>query len=328
MQEGPLMLTDLAENGMTALRIVRSALIADEIRLFDLRRPDGGDLPEFTAGSHIIVRTPNGLLRKYSLCNAPAERDRYSLAVKREADGRGGSRSLVDDARVDDELPVSVPRNSFGLVRSPGGYIFIAGGIGVTPIISMVRHLTASGSRNFRLLYCTRRPEATPFREELSVPELRGRVKIHHDEGDPEGMLDLWPVLEQPKGQHVYCCGPRSMMQGVRDMTGHWPASAVHFEAFTEPPRNAAADRAFTVRLARSGETIDVAAGVTILEALRAKGHVVPSSCESGTCGTCRTRLLGGEPDHRDLVLGDEERASDIMICVSRARSSELIIDR
>ncbi|MBO0764804.1 MAG: oxidoreductase [Hyphomicrobiaceae bacterium] len=320
--------TDSAENGMMPLRLVRSTLIADDIRLFEMRRLDGGELPEFTAGSHIVIRTPNGLLRKYSLCNAPTERDRYAIAVKREADGRGGSRSLVDESRVGDELLVSAPRNSFALVRSAGGYIFIAGGIGITPIMAMVRHLTASGPRNFRLFYCTRKPEATLFREQLSAPELRGRVKIHHDEGDPERMLDLWPVFEQPRGQHVYCCGPRSMMQAVRDMTGHWAASAVHFEAFTEPSRNVAEDRAFTVRLAQSGETIDVAAGVTILEALRGKGHVVPSSCESGTCGTCRTRLLGGEADHRDLVLTDDEKASNIMICVSRARSPELIIDR
>jgi phthalate 4,5-dioxygenase reductase subunit len=320
--------TDLTETGMLALKVVRSALIADEIRLFEMRRSDGGELPEFTAGSHITVRTPNGLLRKYSLCNAPAERDCYTFAVKREVDGRGGSRSLVDDARVGDELLVSTPRNNFGLVRSPGGYIFIAGGIGITPIMSMVQHLAVSGVHNFRLLYCTRTPAATPFREELSAPELRGRVKIHCDEGDPERMLDLWPVLEQPKGQHIYCCGPRSMMQAVRDMTGHWFASAVHFEAFTEPHRNAAEERVFTVRLARSGEAIDVAPGTTILEALRASGHVVPSSCESGTCGTCRTRLLGGDADHRDLVLTDDEKANNIMICVSRARSSELIIDR
>jgi phthalate 4,5-dioxygenase reductase subunit len=118
------------------------------------------------------------------------------------------------------------------------------------------------------------------------------------------------------------------MMQAVRDMTGHWPPSAVHFEAFTEPTRNVAEDRAFTLRLAQSGETIEVGTGVTILEALRANGHVVPSSCESGTCGTCRTRLVGGEADHRDLVLTDDEKAASIMICVSRARSSELIIDR
>ena len=320
--------TDLAENGMMVLRVVRSVLIGDDIRLFELRRSDDRELPEFTAGSHVIVRTPNGLLRKYSLCNAPAERDRYTFAVKREVDGRGGSRSLVDDARVGNDLLVSTPRNNFGLVRKAGGYTLIAGGIGITPIMSMVRYLVASGTRSFRLIYCTRRPESTPFRDELSAPELRGRVKIHHDEGDPERMLDLWTVLEQPKGRHVYCCGPRSMMQAVRDMTGHWPASAVHFEAFTEPNRDVAEDRAFTVRLARSGETIEVAAGVTILEALRARGHAVPSSCESGTCGTCRTRLLGGEADHRDLVLSEEEKAGNIMICVSRARSSELIIDR
>jgi phthalate 4,5-dioxygenase reductase subunit len=319
--------SDLIEPKMMGLRIVRAAPIAEDIRLFEVRRPDDGDLPEFTAGAHVVIRTPNGLLRKYSLCNDPAERDRYAFAVKREAGGRGGSVALVDNVRIGDEVAVSAPRNNFGLVKSPGGYIFIAGGIGITPIMSMVRHLMASGAGKFRLLYCTRTPQATAFREELSVPELRGRVKIHHDEGTPSRLLDLWPVLEQPRAQHVYCCGPRAMMQAVRDMTGHWQAPAVHFEAFTEPVRYAGADRAFTVRLAKSGEAVTVAAGVTILEALRAKGHVVPSSCESGTCGTCRTRLLSGEAEHRDLVLADDEKATNIMVCISRARSPELVID-
>ena len=149
---------------------------------------------------------------------------------------------------------------------------------------------------------------------------------IHHDGGDPARALDLWPVLEQPKG-HVYCCGPRGLMEAVRDMTGHWSPSAVHFEAFTEPQKHAPDDKPFRVRLARSGAVVDVPAGTTILDAIRAAGHQAASSCESGTCGTCRTRLIAGEADHRDLVLADSERADNIMICVSRARSGELVID-
>jgi phthalate 4,5-dioxygenase reductase subunit len=319
--------TGPAEPEMMALRVAHTALIAEEIWLFEFRRPDGAELPEFTAGAHVVVRTPNGFLRKYSLCNDPEERDRYVIAVKREANGRGGSLSLVDDAQLGDELFVSGPRNNFGLVRSAGGYIFIAGGIGIAPIMAMVRHLTNSDAGKFRLFYCTHAAEATAFLRELSAPNFRGRVKVHHDHGDPSRWLDLWPILEQPKGQHVYCCGPRSLMQTVRDMTGHWSSSAVHFEAFTERPRNASEDRAFVVRLARSGESIHVPAGVTILEALRAMGHAVPSSCESGTCGTCRTTLLYGEADHRDLVLSEDEKTSNVMICVSRARSAELVID-
>jgi phthalate 4,5-dioxygenase reductase subunit len=321
------MAADLAESDLTPLRVTRAEAIADGVRLFELRHPGGADLPEFTAGAHIAVRVPNGLIRKYSLCNDPDERDRYCIAVKREANQGSGSTSLIDGAKAGDILPVSVPRNNFPLAKSPAGYTFIAGGIGITPIMSMIRHLSKTGTTPFKLYYCTRSPAATAFREELTAPPLKSKVVIHHDGGEPDRALDLWPILERPKG-HVYCCGPRPMMQAVRDYTGHWSPSAVHFEAFTEPVRNAPDDRPFKVRLAKSGGIVDVPVGTTILEALRAHGLDVPSSCESGTCGTCRTRLIAGEADHRDLVLSEHEHADTIMVCVSRARSNEIEIDR
>jgi len=312
---------------MTPRRVTRAARIADDIHLFELRDAAGADLPAFTAGAHVSVRVPNGMMRKFSLCNDPAERDRYVIAVKREQGGRGGSQSLIDGTRLGDELPVSAPGNNFGLARSAGGYLLIAGGIGITPIIAMMHHLKANGGR-FHLYYCTRAPAATAFRDELA--EFRGQgnqVTLHHDGGDSTRALDLWPVVEAPKGRHIYCCGPRGLMQAVRDMTGHWSPSAVHFESFADAePRPD--DRPFTVRLARSGAVVEVPVGVTILEALRAHGVEVPSSCESGTCGTCRTTLLAGEADHRDLVLSADEQAGQIMLCVSRARSDEIEIDR
>jgi phthalate 4,5-dioxygenase reductase subunit len=314
-----------ADTPSLPLKIVRSAAAAKNIRSFELRREDGGELPAFTAGSHILLRVPNGLVRKYSLCNDPIERDRYVIAVLREPAGRGGSVSLVDDAKDGDEILIAPPRNDFPLVKSPAGYNFIAGGIGITPILSMIRHLKSGGGPKFKLYYCTRSPELAAFRDELA--ELRSQAVIHHDGGDLSHALDLWPALEQPKG-HVYCCGPRGLMEAVRDMTGHWSPSAVHFEAFTEPHKHAPDDRAFRVRLARSGAVVDVPAGTTILDAIRAAGYQAASSCESGTCGTCRTRLISGEPDHRDLVLAESERSNNIMICVSRARSDELVIDR
>lgn len=308
---------------MIPRRITRAERIAEDIHLFELRDPAGVELPAFSAGSHVSLRVPGGLLRKYSLCNDPAERDRYLIAVKREAAGRGGSESLIRDAAVGHEIPVSAPVNNFALAKSPAGYLFVAGGIGITPIMAMIRELAAIGGR-FKLYYCTRSPEVTAFRDELA--EFGHNVVIHHDGGDLARALDLWPILEKPKGQ-LYCCGPRGLMQAVRDMTGHWSPSAVHFEAFTDAaPRPD--DKPFRVRLARSGQTIEVPVGTTILEALRAHGVEAPCSCESGTCGTCRTRLLAGEADHRDLVLGDEERETNIMVCVSRARSDELVIDR
>ena len=311
------------EHPMIPRRITRAERIAEDIHLFELRDPAGGELPPFSAGSHVSLRVPGGFLRKYSLCNDPAERDRYLIAVKREPNGRGGSESLIHDAAVGYEIPVSAPVNNFALAKSPAGYLFVAGGIGITPIMAMIRELAAAGGR-FKLYYCTRSPEATAFRDELG--EFGRNVVVHHDGGDLARALDLWPILEKPKGQ-LYCCGPRGLMQAVRDMTGHWSPSAVHFEAFTDTaPRPD--DRPFRVRLARSGQTIEVPVGTTILEALHAHGVEAPCSCESGTCGTCRTRLLAGEADHRDLVLGDEERETNIMVCVSRALGDELVIDR
>jgi phthalate 4,5-dioxygenase reductase subunit len=319
---------DNAEADMTLLRVHQIEKVAADIFTFELRSRDGSELPEFTSGAHVTVRVPNGLTRKYSLCNDPAERDRYVIGVRRETEGRGGSISLIDETKPGDELPVSAPRNDFKLVKSAAGYVFVAGGIGITPIMSMIRHLKSTGGGRFKLYYLTRSPELTAFREELSGPEFRGQVTIHHDYGDPDKAFDLWPIFEQPKGQQIYCCGPRGLMEAVRDMTGHWSSSAVHFEAFNEPPRSTAEDRPFTVRLARSGGLVEVPVGTTILEALRAHGIEVPSSCESGTCDTCRTRLLEGEADHRDLVLAEHERADNIMVCVSRARSDEIVIDR
>jgi phthalate 4,5-dioxygenase reductase subunit len=321
------MAAEIPDSELTPLRVTRAEQIADGIKLFELRDPDDHELPAFTPGAHVAVRVPNGLIRKYSLCNDPDERDRYCIAVKRETHANSGSTSMVEQAKTGDTLPVSAPRNNFALAKSPAGYTFIAGGIGITPIMSMIRHLASTSTTPFKLYYCTRSPAMTAFREELAAPPLKPKVVMHHDDGDPARCLDLWPILEKPKG-HVYCCGPRPMMQQVRDMTGHWSPSAVHFEAFTEPARNKPDDKPFRVRLAKSGGTVEVPVGGTILEALRDHGLEVPSSCESGTCGTCRTRLIAGEADHRDLVLSEHEHADTIMVCVSRARSDELVIDR
>lgn len=309
------------------LRIAEKTMIAQDICLFELRSADGGELPPFTAGAHLSVRVPNGETRKYSLCNDPGENDRYVIAVKKEIGGRGGSVCLIEQAKAGDEIAVGVPRNDFALKPGPAAYIFIAGGIGITPIRAMIKHLTATRAKPFKLYYFTRSPELMAFRDEFSGPEFRGKVVIHHDGGDPDKAYDLWPVLEEPRGAHLYCCGPRGLMEAVRDMTGHWSSAAVHFEDFGAARAKAEDNMPFTVRLAKSGVSVEVPADKSILEALREAGKVLPSSCESGTCGTCRTRLISGEPDHRDLALSEHERARNIMICVSRAKSSELVLD-
>lgn len=321
-------MTAIDQPQMMPLRVTRNDRIADGIHLIELRDAGGRSLPEFSAGAHISIRVPNGLLRKYSLCNDPAEREHYTIAVKRETSGRGGSSNLIDTVKAGDELMVTAPVNDFALPQRAQDFLFIAGGIGITPIMAMIRQVQAEGKR-FRLFYCTRSPETTAFLDELSKPEFKDKVTIHHDHGDPTCSLDLRPVLQERQNrEHLYCCGPRPLMEAVRDMTGYWSSAAVHFEAFSEAETHKAGDRPFKVRLARSGEVIEVAADKTILEALRAHGLEVPSSCETGTCGTCRTKLLAGQADHRDLVLHEHERADNIMICVSRAHSDEITIDR
>lgn len=310
------------------LRVTRNERIADGIHLFDLQDAAGAALPPFTAGAHIAIRTPNGLLRKYSLCNDPAERNRYQVAIKREANGRGGSIDLIDHVKAGDELTVAAPVNDFGLPQRAQDFLFIAGGIGVTPMMAMIRQTMAEGKR-FRLFYCSRSPETTAFRDELSAPEFKDTVTIHYDYGDVSRSLDLKPILAERKNrEHLYCCGPRPLMEAVRTMTDHWSPAAVHFEAFSEAETHKASDTSFKVKLARSGEAIEVPADKTILEVLRAHGLDVPSSCETGTCGTCKTKLLAGEADHRDLYLTGLDKAGHIMICVSRAKSDEITIDR
>jgi len=313
---------------MLPLRVTRNDKIADGIHLLEFRDAGGKPLPEFSAGAHIAVRTPNGLSRKYSLCNDPAERDRYLVAVKREINGRGGSADLIDHVKAGDELMVAAPVNDFELPQRAQDFLFIAGGIGITPIMAMIRQVRTEGKR-FRLFYCSRSPETTAFVDELSAPEFKDQVTIHYDGGDPANSLDLRPILAERKNrEHLYCCGPRPLMEAVRSMTDHWSSAAVHFEAFSDADTHKATDKPFKVRLARSGDVVEVPATKTILEVLREHGLDVPSSCETGTCGTCRTKLLAGEADHRDLVLHDHERADTIMICVSRARSDEITIDR
>src|SRR5438105_6935142 len=311
-----------------SLRVSRVGEIATGIFRYDLRHPAGAELPPFTAGAHVTVWTPNGGTRCYSLANDPAERHRYEIAIKREEAGRGGSKSLTESVRDGDLLAVSAPDNWFALAPNVAEFLFIAGGIGIAPIMSMMRQLSRTRAARYKLFYLTRSPSLTPYIDGLCAPEFAGNVLLHHDGGDVDRAFDLWPLFERPSNAHVYCCGPQGLMDSVRDMTGHWPMAAIHFESFT----NALAapridDKPFVVRLTKSGGVVRVDAGVSIIDALRAHGCRVPSSCQSGTCGTCRTRLLAGEADHRDLVLSDEEHAGSIMVCVSRAKSAELVLD-
>jgi phthalate 4,5-dioxygenase reductase subunit len=323
-------MSDSASNELSfrALVVKKKDLVAEGIFRFELRDEEGRQLPPFTAGAHLTVRVPSGANRNYSLCNDPDETDRYVIAVKRDAAGRGGSVSMTDDVAQGDCIEVSEPRNEFGLSERARSFVFVAGGIGITPILSMMRHLKATGGPRFKLYYVSRSPETTAFIDELTSAEWKPHVVVHHDHGDLANAFDFWPVFEKPgSGAHVYCCGPRALMDGVRDMTGHWPTGSVHFESFGVDQSRAAKNTPFSVRLERSGRRFEIPRDRSILEILRDNGIRAPSSCESGTCGSCRTTLCAGEAEHRDMVLGDDEKRDQIMICVSRAKSEELVLD-
>lgn len=314
-------------DAFTLLRVTRKQPLAKDITLFELAHPDGQALPAFTAGAHITVQTPGGLRRSYSLCGNPEETSTWQIAVKRYTQGRGGSQNMVDEVQAGDLLPTSSWSNLFELNDNASSYIFVAGGIGITPILSMVKHLQNQGRTEFKLYYCTRDPENTAFLDVLQTPELQGKVVVHHDQGDPAHALDLWPVFERPGASHVYCCGPQGLMDSVRDMTGHWPSERIHFESFGTAQTQSADNQAFDVLLNKTGTRVCVPSDQSILQALRSAGHHISSSCESGTCGSCRTSLRSGEAEHRDWVLRPEEQAHHIMVCVSRAKSTELVLD-
>lgn len=304
-------------------RITSKRMVTAEACRFELLAADGNPLPPFTPGAHINVRTPRGDVRSYSLTDDPADADHYAITVHRNSRGRGGSVSLVDDTEVGDLVQISEPANAFALDDAPR-YLLIAGGIGITPIRSMFRALRRSGHENVQLLYLTRSQALTAYLDEFSEAELAGQVDLHHS--DLAGPIDLWPLLAVPGETHLYVCGPTSLLDEILALTMHWRPSSVHYEQFSGVSALGASSAAFQARWESSGEIIDVPADMTFLDALEASGKVIPNSCRSGTCGSCRIRLISGGADHRDLVLTTGEREHAIMPCVSRAASAELIV--
>jgi vanillate O-demethylase ferredoxin subunit len=311
------------------LRVRAVCCEAEGINSYDLVDPKEADLPPFTAGAHIDVHLPGNVIRQYSLCNDPRERHRYVVAVLREATGRGGSQTMHRDVRAGDLLAVSAPRNNFPLAETAARHLLIAGGIGVTPLVAMIHRLQSIGA-DFTLHYCTRAPEKTAFTGALAALIRAGRVIVHHDYGNPANGLDVARLLAQhAPGTHLYCCGPSGLMAAVKSAAAGWPAGTLHFEYFAAPAvaRDPAAAGEFQVRVASTGQLIAIPKDKSILETLREHGLSIESSCEAGACGTCQTRYLDGEPDHRDYVLTDEDQKKFLMVCVSRAKSAILTLD-
>jgi vanillate O-demethylase ferredoxin subunit len=307
------------------LRIKSVTWEAPSILSYELRPVEGDELPPFNAGAHIDLALPNGLVRSYSLLNAQAERHRYMIAVQKDRSSRGGSKWVHENLRAGDVLTVSAPRNNFPLDESAKKSIFIAGGIGITPILSMIERLSAIG-RDWELVYCTRTRASTPFFEPLAA--MTG-VRFNLDEEPGGKLLDIAALVKDaPANAHFYCCGPIPMLDAFEQATQDLERERVHVEYFTakEPP---AVEGGFTVVLAKSGRELPVPPGKTILDTLRDVGLDMRFSCTEGVCGTCETRVLEGVPDHRDRILTDAERAANkkMMICCSGSKSERLVLD-
>jgi len=305
------------------LTVNRREVAADGVVVLDLSDPGGGELPAWTPGAHIDVSPAAGVVRQYSLCGEPGDRAVWRIAVLREPDGRGGSQALHDKLREGDLVEVGGPRNHFPLVAAPR-YLFIAGGIGITPLLPMVAAAAATGA-DWRLHYGGRSRRSMAFRDALC--EAYGeRVLIYPQ--DETGLLDLDAILaDEPADTPVYCCGPEPLLQAVEQRCAGRP---LHVERFApkeqgEPVR----PESFEVELARAGRTLTVPPGKSILRVVEDAGIPVLWSCTEGTCGTCETAVLDGAVDHRDSLLTPEERAANdtMFICVSRAAGPRLILD-
>ncbi|MFP1682629.1 PDR/VanB family oxidoreductase [Alloalcanivorax sp. C16-1] len=313
------------------LTVSRFAAEAKDIALLELRDPEGHSLPVFSPGAHLELVLEDGLLRHYSLLNCSTERDRYVVAVHLAPRSRGGSSFIHSRVRQGDVITAHGPRNNFPLDEDAPGYLFVAGGIGVTPILSMVRWCERQGKR-WRLLYACRNRQRAAFYETLA--EMGGdRVQFHFQDEQEGRLPDVNAFIKQlPDGHHLYCCGPDPMMRAVRDHAEELDIDRVHFEWFEAPAAQAGRDEpqgdasGFDVRLMERDMTIHVPPDLSILEALEQQGIDMPYACRAGICRTCEVEVCGGEPDHRDFILDDQERGSGktILVCVSRSNTDTL----
>jgi vanillate O-demethylase ferredoxin subunit len=316
---------------MLNLKVVKVRDEAIDIRSFELTTPTGAPLPPFTPGSHIDLHLGEGLVRQFSLCNGPEETGCYRIAVKKEAVSRGGSSTMHERVKEGDSVEVGEPRNSFRLKSHTGPTLLIAGGIGITPILSMALHLLHAG-KEFSLHYFTRSIAHTAFHNLLSERRFLHKVAFHYAT-EPDAVRAylrklLWHRIPDAE---LYLCGPRPFMDLVESTAAAtWPPEAVNLEYFSADSAALSGQRdSFVIRLARTGGDYSVEADQSIVQVLRAAGADIQTSCEQGVCGTCLTGVLSGTPDHRDVFLSDEEReAGDkIMCCVSRSKSDILVLD-
>jgi len=311
-------------------------LLIQQIRLegegtasFDLASADERELPAFAAGAHVSVQIPGGPQRSYSLVNAPSDRARYRIAVKREPDSRGGSAWFHEKARVGMALQVSLPLNDMALAEDAPLSVLVAGGIGITPMLSMIERLVELGSP-WQLHYSARTPGQMAFRKVLQNLETAGRGQVHlHFTGDGEGRMDIDHIVRStPPDAHLYACGPAGLIDGFIAATQIRRPETVHYERFAAA-QEAATAGGFELQLLRDGRKLQVPQGKSILDVLLDANVNVQYACTQGVCGTCRVDVKGGVPDHRDDCLTDDEKAANntIIACCSGSRSATLVLD-
>ena len=304
------------------VRVTRVTEEAEGIRSFEFALPQAGELPGFTAGSHLDVHLPNGLVRQYSLCNDPRETHRYVVAVLREPAGRGGSACMHDVVREGDDVTITAPRNNFPLHENAERHLLIAGGIGITPMLAMARRLADLGA-DYTLHYCTRSPERTAFRDELAAEPFASHVQFHHDGGDPAKGLDVRALLaEIEDGTHVYCCGPLGLMHAVTTASEHWPLGTVHFEFFeTDPDVKEGPSTGFEVEIASTGAVYQVPPEKTILDVLLDNGHDVDRQLRGRPLRHLHRRRAGrraGPPGLRPRRRGEGVQQADHGLLLAR----------
>ena len=314
------------ENDRTML-VTGHARIADDVWHITLRDPDGAELPAWEAGAHIDIVLDADTVRQYSLCSSPADRHAYEIAVLREAEGRGGSRRICDELAVGSSVTIRGPRNHFPLAHAKH-YLFIAGGIGVTPLLPMIEAAHAEGAE-WSLVYGGHTRSAMAFAASLVAQYGEHVELLPRDEVATSLSRRLPELLEHPQGgMLVYVCGPESLLTAAEEHMTHWAKGSLHLERFS-PKAVEGENHGFDVVLQRTGRTLYVPPERSIVEVVQDAGVVVLTSCKDGVCGTCETIVLEGEIDHRDSVFNAEERetAESMMVCVSRCRGDRLVLD-
>lgn len=298
---------------------------ADGVVSVQLQPRSGELLPAWEPGAHIDLLLPTGIQRQYSLCGPVGERSYYRIGVRRERTSRGGSEYVHAFLRPGQQLTVAGLRNTFELHRATS-YVFVAGGIGITPILPMIRQAESWGL-DWKLLYAGHTATSMPFSD-----ELRGYgTRVRFYASDADGRIPLGEQFAHVRaGAKIYACGPSALLSALQDATAHWPRDSLHLERFKPRKRAASAeDKPVEVVCAASDRTVNVEAGQSILTALEGAGINVPSSCRSGICGACETTVVEGVPDHRDDILSESERAANdrMFVCVSRAQTPRLVLD-